>query len=387
MLSKSGSQGEYKPVAEEKNVKRYYRKESRNRRRVWMNRILFVRRKKKKPEESLAKNYRVHCVDSDTDAWNVLDKEKFDAILLWMEEDSAIEEKRLTQWKDHVEWNLVPVIAVLPKGSSVTEEDCFEWGMAECLKEPLSTLAVCRRLEYVITLFQQDKKSDINEVEQNDRILNLQHEVIWSMANLIESRDGTTGGHVKRTWTFVWLIGRELLREGKYPDILTKEYFRNMCEAAPLHDIGKIAIPDYILKGTTRLTKEEFEEMKDHAALGGKIIQETMGKIEDAAYLKIATDVACYHHEKWDGAGYPKGLKGEEIPLCARIMAVADVLDALAFRRSYKEAMDIKEAIKIIVDESGTHFDPTIVNAMLAIHDEIEKRVTESQNQMNRSEE
>ena len=93
-----------------------------------MNRILFVRRKKKKPEESLAKNYRVHCVDSDMDAWNVLDKEKFDAILLWMEEDSAIEEKRLTQWKDHVEWNLVPVIAVLPKGSSVTEEDCFEWG-------------------------------------------------------------------------------------------------------------------------------------------------------------------------------------------------------------------------------------------------------------------
>ena len=93
-----------------------------------MNRILFVRRKKKKPEESLAKNYRVHCVDSDTDAWNVLGEEKFDAILLWLEEDSAIEEKRLTQWKDHVEWNLVPVIAVLPKGSSVTEEDCFEWG-------------------------------------------------------------------------------------------------------------------------------------------------------------------------------------------------------------------------------------------------------------------
>lgn len=226
------------------------------------------------------------------------------------------------------------------------------------------------------------KKKHAEEAEQNDRILNLQHEVIWGMANLIESRDGTTGGHVKRTWTFVRLIGQELLHEGKYPDILTESYFQNMCEAAPLHDIGKIAIPDYILKGTQKLTKEEFEEMKNHAAIGGKIIQDTMGKIEDEAYLKIATDVACYHHEKWDGTGYPKGLKGEEIPLCARIMAVADVLDALAFRRSYKEAMDIKDAIQIIIEESGTHFDPTVVDAMLAIREEIEKSVTESQKQM-----
>ena len=150
--------------------------------------------------------------------------------------------------------------------------------------------------------------------------------------------------------------------------------------AALLHDVGLLMVPNALIQKSPYLNKQEMSKYKQHAASGANMIENYPCCQQILPYIR-------YHHEKWDGTGYPKGLKGEEIPLCARIMAVADVLDALAFRRSYKEAMDIKEAIKIIVDESGTHFDPTIVNAMLAIHDEIEKRVTESQNQMNRSEE
>lgn len=208
--------------------------------------------------------------------------------------------------------------------------------------------------------------------DQNRKIMAIQHEVIWGMANLIESRDGTTGGHVKRTRTFVKMIGEELRKEGTYKEILTESYFKHLCEAAPMHDIGKIAVPDYILKGTGKLTEEEFAEMKNHAPAGGKIIRETMGKIEDSDFITVACDMATYHHEKWDGTGYPEGRKGEEIPLCARIMAVADVFDALAFTRSYKKAMSIAQTYAIIQEESGTHFDPAVVNAFVRIRPQIE---------------
>jgi len=192
------------------------------------------------------------------------------------------------------------------------------------------------------------------------------------MANLIESRDGETGEHVKRTSDYVEMISKYLLSEGSYEQ-MDATYQENMVKAAPLHDIGKIKVPDSILQKPGKLTPEEFEIIKQHATKGGEIIYSIMRNIEEKEYLDIAHDVAMYHHEKWDGSGYPEGLKGENIPLCARIMAIADVFDALVSKRCYKEAFPFERAYEMIEESSGTHFDPQIVEVFVKLKPEIKR--------------
>lgn len=211
------------------------------------------------------------------------------------------------------------------------------------------------------------------------RVMELQYNTIVSMANLIESRDEDTGYHVKRTSWFVDKIARKLAQDSCYKDQLTEEYLDNLWKAAPLHDIGKIKIPDSILSKPGRLTPEEFEIMKSHAEEGGKIVYETMQGIEEREYIEMAHNVAKYHHEKWNGTGYPEGLSGQDIPLCARIMAVADVFDALVSKRCYKPAMTIDEAYKIIEESVGTHFDPVVAEAFIALRPEVEQFLKENQ--------
>lgn len=210
------------------------------------------------------------------------------------------------------------------------------------------------------------------------KVMDLQFSTIVGMANLIESRDGETGGHVKRTGKFVDLIVRRLAQDSEYMDRIDESYIDNLWKAAPLHDIGKIKIPDAILQKPGKLTAEEFEIMKMHAAEGGAIVNETMGEIEEPEYLEILHDMAKYHHEKWDGSGYPEGLSGEEIPLCARIMAIADVFDALVSKRCYKAAMTMDEAYKIIEESSGTHFDPVIAGVFLDLRPVVEEYVMQN---------
>lgn len=201
----------------------------------------------------------------------------------------------------------------------------------------------------------------------------MQYQTIIGMANLIESRDGETGEHVKRTSTYVGMIAEELTKDSEYASGIDKTYMENLWKAAPLHDIGKIKIPDAILQKPGKLTTEEFEIMKGHTVEGGKIIDESLGAIDDEEYILMAHQVARYHHEKWNGQGYPEGISGEKIPLCARIMAVADVFDALISKRCYKEAMPMEKAFEIIEESSGSHFDPVIVKAFLRIRPQIEK--------------
>ncbi|MCM1100855.1 MAG: HD domain-containing protein [Clostridium sp.] len=203
------------------------------------------------------------------------------------------------------------------------------------------------------------------------RVMELQYNTIVGMANLIEGRDGDTGEHVKRTGWFVDKLARKLAAESIYSDRIDETFLENLWKAAPLHDIGKIKVPDAILQKPGRLTKEEFEIMKGHAAEGGEIIYDTMGGIEERDYIEMAHDVAKYHHEKWDGSGYPEGRSGEDIPLCARIMAVADVFDALTSKRCYKAAMSVDEAYKIIEDSIGSHFDPVVAKAFIELRPEV----------------
>ena len=163
-------------------------------------------------------------------------------------------------------------------------------------------------------------------------------------------------------------------RDGIYRDQLTDEYINDVVNSAPLHDVGKIKISDTILNKPGKLTDEEFNEMKKHTLAGNEIIQQAMELVSsDSGYLKEAKNLATYHHEKWNGSGYPMGLKGEDIPLSARVMAVADVFDALVSKRSYKEPFSFEKAVSIIEEGSGNHFDPSVVKAFLEVKDKAQK--------------
>lgn len=209
--------------------------------------------------------------------------------------------------------------------------------------------------------------TDINE--QAELITKMQDNIILAFANMVENRDVNTGEHVKHTAAYVRIIAEELARNGLFPDILTKPYIDQLVRSAPLHDVGKIKISDTLLNKPGKLTNEEFAIMKTHTTEGKKILLEAMKNINSGGYLQDAAAMAESHHERWDGQGYPEGLRGEEIPLCSRIMAVADVFDALISRRCYKEPIPFDEAVSIIDAESGSHFDPVVVRAFVSASD------------------
>lgn len=208
--------------------------------------------------------------------------------------------------------------------------------------------------------------------EKTKEIAHIQHSVIASFADMVEARDGITGQHIKNTSAYVKIIANALKDACEFDDVMNDEFILNVIDAAPLHDIGKIAIPDAILTKPGRLDYDEFEIIKTHPQVGAKIIEDTLSEVEGNEYLKVARDMAHYHHERWDGTGYPDGLKGEEIPLCARIMAVADVYDALCSKRSYKEAYSKEKARNIILESAGSHFDPEIVKIFMKSIKQIE---------------
>lgn len=200
------------------------------------------------------------------------------------------------------------------------------------------------------------------EVEKKTRhIISMHDNLIISLAMMVESRDNSTGGHIKRTSEGVRILIDEILKEGQLD--LTPEFCRNVIKAAPMHDLGKIAVDDAVLRKPGKFTDAEYEEMKKHSAEGARVIHEILLNTDDEQFKVIAENVAHYHHERYDGSGYPDKLKGEDIPLEARIMAIADVYDALVSKRVYKEAFDFERANNIILEGMGTQFDPKLRTA------------------------
>lgn len=217
----------------------------------------------------------------------------------------------------------------------------------------------------------EDTQSFIEQVrDQVLRIQKMQNVMITEFAELVEARDKNTGDHIKKTAEYVEAIAKELRAEGKFKGVLNDGYISKLKQAAPLHDIGKIAVSDLILNKNGKLTDEEFAIMKSHTTEGGRILKKIVhdaGDTFDAGYLNVSIEMASYHHEKWDGSGYPEHLKGEEIPLSARIMAVADVFDALIAERVYKKGFPYEKAMAIITEGAGKHFDPVVVEAFTHI--------------------
>jgi HD-GYP domain-containing protein (c-di-GMP phosphodiesterase class II) len=193
----------------------------------------------------------------------------------------------------------------------------------------------------------------------------MQNGLIITMADLVENRDSDTGAHIQKTAAYVKIIVEGLKKKGYYAEKITPKFISDVVRSAPLHDIGKISISDQILNKPGKLTDEEYEIMKTHTTEGRKIMEKAIDTVEGENYLKEARNMAAYHHERWDGKGYPEGLHGEVIPLSARIMAVADVFDALTSRRIYKPPFPLDKAIEMLKEGAGTQFDSKCVEVFI----------------------
>jgi len=232
---------------------------------------------------------------------------------------------------------------------------------------PLVVIAILYTI-FTSTRFLIEKKQAFTWYK---KLSNARQVTMESMAAVAETRDPETGAHIKRTQAYVKAIAIQLRKQGLYTDLLTDGYINLLFASAPLHDIGKVGVPDYILLKPGKLTGNEFKLMKKHAEYGKDIINSTSQKVEGDNFLQVAGEIAVSHHEKWNGAGYPKGLSGHDIPVSGRIMAVADVYDALISKRCYKPAFSHEKATQIMQEENGKIFDPEILEAFFNIEDKI----------------
>ncbi|TAA21695.1 CHASE2 domain-containing protein [Pseudoxanthomonas winnipegensis] len=232
---------------------------------------------------------------------------------------------------------------------------------------PLLTLGLLLALCFILRMATQHRRAQ----RWRRELENARQVTIESMAAVAETRDPETGAHIKRTQHYVRAVARQLQRSGHHTDILTREYIDLLFLSAPLHDIGKVGVPDHILLKPGALTAEELVIMRRHAEYGRQIILSTAGRIEGDNFLLIAGDIAATHHEKWDGSGYPAGLKGQDIPLAGRIMAVADIYDALISRRCYKDPFPHARAKAMMLELRGTTFDPVVLDAFFQIEAEV----------------
>jgi putative two-component system response regulator len=271
----------------------------------------------------------------------------------------------------------IPVVFLTARTDEADEQRGFDLGAVDYITKPIRGAVLRARVRTHITLkaaadFLRDKTVFLeSEVARRTReVVAIQDVTTLAMASLAETRDADTGNHIRRTQRYVKVLAWKLSTHPRFAAVLTPQAIGLLYKSAPLHDIGKVGIPDRILLKPGKLSGEEFEIMKTHTTLGRNAIlhaEREMGV--EVEFLTFAKEIAYSHQEKWDGSGYPEGLAGEQIPLSARLMAVADVYDALISRRVYRDAMPHAEAVRIIGLTRGKHFDPDVVDAFLEVQD------------------
>lgn len=328
-------------------------------------------------QKLLAEDYHVAAVNSGELALHYLEKKQPDLILLDIQMPVMDGLEVMQKLQANEKWQKISVIFLTADRTAETEETCFRMGAVDYIGKPFVPAIMMQRIHRTLELDDYRRSLERMVEKQLQRITQLQQDIIFSMANLIESRDGTTGEHVKRTSSYVNLLVEKMQEKGLYKERLTREYIDYLQKAAPLHDIGKIAVPDAVLQKPGKLTKEEYEMIKIHAKEGGRLIRENMSRIADREFVDVACDMASCHHEKWAGGGYPKGIKGEEIPLSARILAIADVFDALVSERQYKKGMPLEQALAILKEERGRSFEPELLDAFLEAEEELRQMLKE----------
>lgn len=267
----------------------------------------------------------------------------------------------------------IPVIFLTAETSAEAEVEGFNCGIVDYITKPFVPIVMKKRIETQIALAEYERNLQ-RVVERKVAEMEKMYDLITvSFAGLVEFRDGVTGGHLKNTSIYFSLFIEYLMNVEKYKDELSLGVVKKARRSAPLHDVGKIAIEDSVLRKEGSLDFDEFEQMKMHSILGGNIFAFLKERIPDREFAEVAEQIARFHHEKWDGTGYPDGLKGEEIPLIARIMSIVDVYDALTSERPYKDAYTHEKAMAMIVERSGANFDPDLVNEFVNISEQIKE--------------
>ena len=254
---------------------------------------------------------------------------------------------------------------IVNKRGKVYEVECN----AKCIMKDYQIVG----FQLVIRDITVRKKLEHDLFESYKKVQSARNATILGLAKLAEYRDADTGAHLERIREYSKILAEDLAKRSEYAGYITPEYIDDIYNSSILHDIGKVGVPDAILLKPGKLTPDEFDIIKRHSALGGDALREVEAKIEGQSFLTLGKEIAYYHHEKWDGTGYPRGLKGDQIPLSARIVALADVYDALTSKRVYKEAFSHQDAKEIIVKSSGTHFAPDIVDAFLKNENEFRR--------------
>jgi putative two-component system response regulator len=325
-------------------------------------------------KDILKNQYKVYPISSAKIMFDLLEDVMPDMILLDIEMPEMDGYEAIKKLKmDPRSWD-IPVIFLTSKTDMGSELEGLSLGAIDYVAKPFSAPLLLKRIEnHLFSEWQKRLLREMNDhLEENVRmrtaqIINLQGAVLSTVADLVEFRDDVTGGHIARTQNYLKLLVDGLLEENLYPEETSAWNMDYLIPSAQLHDVGKIAISDVILNKPGRLTPEEFEIMKTHAAIGVKIIQKIEENAEEHDFMKHARLIAGGHHEKWDGTGYPLGVKEKEIPLEARLMALADVYDALLSVRPYKQPLSSGEARQIIRDGKGTQFDPVLVDVFLKV--------------------
>ncbi|KKA09846.1 chemotaxis protein CheY [Pseudomonas ogarae] len=323
----------------------------------------------------LKDHYRVKAANSGEKALRLLQGDSLpDLILLDVMMPGLSGHEVADQLKHDLRTCDIPIIFLTALAAIEDEIHGLELGAVDYITKPISPPLVLARVDTQLKLkaaadFLRDQNDYLEkEVQRRTReVMAIQDVTIQAMASLAETRDNETGNHIRRTQHYVKVLAERLRDHPRFRHFLNDETIRLLFKSAPLHDIGKIGIPDHILLKPGRFTPEEFEIMKTHTTLGRDAIQRAEDQLGVAVdFLSLAKEIAYSHQEKWDGSGYPQALAGDDIPISARLMAVADVYDALISRRVYKLGMPHEEAVEIIRQGRGSHFDPDICDAFLA---------------------
>jgi putative two-component system response regulator len=323
----------------------------------------------------LRDRYRVKAANSGETALRVLQNSPLpDLILLDIMMPGVSGHEVARQLQQDPRTRDIPIIFLTALASTENEIQGLELGAVDYITKPISPPLVLARVQTQLKIkaaadFLRDQNDFLEqEVQRRTRqVVAIQDVTIQAMASLAETRDNETGNHIRRTQHYIKLLAELLRDHPRFNLFLNDDSIRQLFRSAPLHDIGKIGIPDHILLKPGRFNPEEFEIMKTHTTLGRDAIQRAEDQLGlSVDFLRIAKEIAYSHQEKWDGSGYPQGLVGEEIPLSARLMAVADVYDALISRRVYKAGMPHEQAVEIIRQGRATHFDPDVCDAFLA---------------------
>jgi len=270
----------------------------------------------------------------------------------------------------------IPVIFVTARGEVENETQGLELGAVDYLVKPVNPAIVRARVRTHLELRNARESLKNQNVileemvrERTTELVVTQNVTIQCMASLAETRDNETGGHIRRTQNYVQILAEELSQKTEYRDFLDRRTIDELYKSTPLHDIGKVGVPDSILLKPGKLNEQEFSEMKKHTRFGKEAIETAEKQLGTNSFLRYAKEIAYSHHEKWDGTGYPEGLSGQSIPLFGRLMAVADVYDALISRRVYKPPLPHSRSVRIIMEGSGTHFDPDLADVFMSVSD------------------